>query len=303
MGLSERVAQRQTAITPGGVIGMSDVKPILVPLDGSSAAERAMPVAAAIARATNSTLRIFHAMELEPAPTVAEFDRARDLFVSYARGVTSRSCVPAMQHQPEVDIRIGSPTSTILEGALESSMVVIASHGRGGFSAAMIGSVADKVVRGAQVPVLVVPALRYAAPLEGAPILIAVDGSEASELALIRGRRLAAALHSPVTLVRAFSVPPPVGAEFAYYPMDLLDTMQKSADEYLQKTAVKGEATHLAQGQPAQVIIEAAERLDAGLVVMASTGKGRTTRLTLGSVTDRVLHSLRRPLLIIPADD
>ena len=282
---------------------MPDPKPILVPLDGSSAAERALPVAAAVARATNAPLRIFHAVDVDPSLTVAEFDRAKALFTSYAQRVASRSCIPAMHHAPEVDIRVGSAASAILESALESSMVVIASHGRGGFSAAMIGSVADKVVRGAPVPVLVVPALRYAAPLEGAPVLIAVDGSEASELALIRGRRLATAFHSPVTLVRAFSVPPPVGAEFAYYPLDLLDTMQKGADEYLEKTAVTGEATHIAHGQPSQVIIEAAERLDAGLVVMASTGKGRTTRLTLGSVTDRVLHSLRRPLLIIPVDD
>ena len=280
---------------------MSDPKPILVPLDGSSAAERAVPVAAAIARATKSPLRMFHSIEIQPS--VAEFDRARELFGAYARTLVSRSCIPPMQHEAEVMIRVGAAAPTIIEAALESSMVVIASHGRGGFSAAVIGSVADKVVRGAPVPVLVVPALRYAAPMEGAPVLISVDGSEASELALIRGRRIAAALNSPVTLVRAYNVPPPVGAEFAYYPMDLLETMQQGADEYLQKTALKGEATHLAQGQPAQVIIEAAEKLDAGLVVMASTGKGRATRLTLGSVTDRVLHSLRRPLLIIPADD
>lgn len=282
---------------------MFDPKPILVPLDGSSAAERAVPVAAAIARATKAPMRLFHAIEQETAPTVAEFDRARELFESYARGVASRGGVPSMEHEPEVQVRVGRPAVVLAEAAMESAMVVIASHGRGGFSATVIGSVTDKIVRSAQVPILVVPALRDAAPLEGAPVLIAVDGSEASELALIRGRRLAAALHSPVTLVRAYNVPPPVGAEFAYYPMDLIETMEKGADEYLQKTAIKGEATHLAQGQPTQVIIEAAERLDAGLVVMASTGKGRTTRLTLGSVTDRVLHALRRPMLVIPADD
>ena len=86
---------------------MSDPKPVLVPLDGSSAAERAVPVAAAIARATKAPVRLFHAIEQETAPTVAEFDRARELFETYARGVASRRGVPSMEHEPEVQVRVG----------------------------------------------------------------------------------------------------------------------------------------------------------------------------------------------------
>jgi nucleotide-binding universal stress UspA family protein len=61
-----------------------------------------------------------------------------------------------------------------------------------------------------------------------------------------------------------------------------------------------GEETVVAQGSPAAVIVEAAERLDAGLVAMASSGKGLASRLALGSVTERVMHTLRRSLLVLP---
>ncbi len=282
---------------------MTASKPILVPLDGSSTAERAVPVAATIGRITGSPLTFFHAISESDAENAETFDRAREMFDSYAHGLAKRCGVSEAAGPSVVEIRQGSAAKLVLAASANSAMIVIASHGRSGFQAAVIGSVADKVVRGATVPVLVVPGATEAVTLEGAPVLIAVDGSEASAEALRQGRDLATALKSPVTLVRAFNVPPPVGVEFAYYPMDLMETMQQGAEDYLKQTALPGEGTYLAQGQPWQVIIEAAEKNNAGLVVMASTGKGLASRLTLGSATDRVLHALHRPLLIVPIAD
>ena len=279
---------------------MSGTKSILVPLDGSATAERAVPVAAAVGRATGSPLTFFHAIGESVAEDAGEFERARKMFDDYARRLASRCGVSEANGPSTIEIRQGSAAKLILDAAASSQMIVIASHGRGGFHAAIIGSVADKVVRGATLPVLVVPGTEEESPFEGAPVLIAVDGSDASESALTEGRALAAALKSPVTLVRAYNVPPPVGVEFSYYPVDLMETMQQGAEEYLQKVALPGEGTYLAQGQPWQVIIEAAKSNQAGLVVMASAGKGLASRLTLGSQTDRVLHSLHRPLLIVP---
>ncbi|MCA9854405.1 MAG: universal stress protein, partial [Dehalococcoidia bacterium] len=46
-----------------------------------------------------------------------------------------------------------------------------------------------------------------------------------------------------------------------------------------------------------------AAQVDSGLVVMASSGKGLAERIALGSTTGRVMHSLHRPLLIIPTGD
>jgi nucleotide-binding universal stress UspA family protein len=55
----------------------------------------------------------------------------------------------------------------------------------------------------------------------------------------------------------------------------------------------------LVEGDPAEVIVR--RSTDFHLVVMGSHGKGLFQRLTLGSVTESVLHKIARPLLIVPA--
>ena len=58
-----------------------------------------------------------------------------------------------------------------------------------------------------------------------------------------------------------------------------------------------------AQAAPAAAIEEAANKYDAGLIVLSSSGKGLARRIALGSTTDRVMHSVQRPLLIVPIRD
>ncbi len=94
-----------------------------------------------------------------------------------------------------------------------------------------------------------------------------------------------------------------MGIEFAYYPADLLTTMRAAAQEYLAGIAQAGERTALIQGSPAGAIEQAATDANAGLVVMTSHGKGLAARLALGSTTDRVLHAMHRPLLIVPTSE
>jgi nucleotide-binding universal stress UspA family protein len=136
--------------------------------------------------------------------------------------------------------------------------------------------------------------------LDKRPILVALDGSPEAERGLEAARDLAKRAGAKIVLVRAFSIPPPVGIEFAYYPPDLLTTMQTAAQEYVAGAAQPGERTVLIQGSPAGAIEQAATDVNAGLVVMTSHGKGLAARLALGSTTDRVLHTVHRPMLIVP---
>lgn len=273
--------------------------PILVPLDGSKVAENAVPVAVRLSRVLARPVRYLHV--LEQSDTVIapqDADRARSAFVPYALHLGEKAGIdPAAQ---SADIGWGPPAPTILAASEGASLIVIASHGRGGFHSMFIGSVADKVVRGAEVPVLVVPGVESPVSIDSGPVLVAVDGSTEGELGLHAAREFAGALNNELVLVRAYSVPPPVGAEFAYYPPDVLESVQQGAEEYLAQTARPGERTVLAQGQAAQVIEETAAATGAGLIVMTSRGKGLAARIALGSTTDRVMHAVERPLLIVP---
>lgn len=273
--------------------------PILVPLDGSETAERALPLAAAFATAYSAPLVLLHAVgDAEGVSKESEVAQASDLFATYAREAAGRA--GAEVGEGAIQTVHGKAADVILDASKEARMVAIGTHGRGGFHATFIGSVADKVIRGARVPLLVVPGEEGGAKLAAGPVMVALDGSEDSERALPEARNAARLIGRDVVLMRSFSLIPSVSVDITYYPPTYLTDLEDAARAYLHSLAEPGEKVQLMNGLPAEAIVAAAERLDAALIVMASAGKGLAKRLALGSTTDRVVHTVRRPLLIIP---
>lgn len=271
-------------------------RPIVVPLDGSKNAETAIPAAAALARIYGAPIQFVHALD-EEVEREPHNERAREVFAAYMDGLVKISGLA--DHPHTFDVVRGSAARAVLDYSAHARMIVLASHGRGGLHASFVGSVADKIVRGATVPVLVVP-LGSKARLEADPIVVALDGSEIAEVGLELARELAGHLGAKVVLVRAYSFPPPAGIEFVAYPVDLTTSLREAAEAYLTQTAKPGEQALCQLAPPVQAIIEAADHVNAGLVVMTAHGKGAAQRIALGSNTDRAMHSLRRPLLIVP---
>lgn len=267
--------------------------PILVPLDGSKLAENAMPVAVQLASALERPLRVVHVAE---SVSGAEYERARELFASYAASLAHRAggaVAPA-----DTLVLRGRPAHSILEAARDASVVVLSTHGRSGFRATFIGSVADKVMRGSPVPVLAIPGIERHGPLGAGPVLIALDGAEHGGPALEVGRAFAAALGRKRVLIRAYTSLVPMTAEFAYLPPEIEPALAGAARAYLEGVAQPGEEIVVVHGEPAPAIVAAAGEIDASLVVLASSGKSLPARVALGSTTDRVLHSIARPLLV-----
>jgi nucleotide-binding universal stress UspA family protein len=274
---------------------MAENGPILIPLDGSSLAEHALVDGAWLRRVTGLPVRLIHVMEHDGTPE--ERQHAAEKFREYATAQAEKHGLGEVT----CDVVVGPPAKEILQAAETASYIVIATHGRGGFKAMVLGSVADKVIRGSKVPVLAEPGTEAPEPPgNGRPILVALDGSEDAEKGLALARELAAKAELPLVLLRAYSVPPPAGIEFSYYPADLSATLEAAAREYLQATAKTGERTVLVQGDAATAILEVAEQEKASLIVMTSTGKGLLKRLALGSTTDRVVHRTHRPVLVVP---
>jgi nucleotide-binding universal stress UspA family protein len=272
--------------------------PVIVPLDGSVDAENAIGAAKTLAAYFGAPLVFIHVVDPDDVPTGTDFAQAREVFGNHITEMTAREGIAnATAHTAE-----GKPAPTILRYAREhqASAIVIASHGRGGFQAAFVGSVADKVARGGECPVLIVPAVKESAI--HSPVLIAVDGSAGADAALATGRAVARHLAAEVAIVSAYRMPPPVGVEFSYYSPTMVDSFREATEKYLQDTCQGDEKGYAAQGSPAMVIVETANQLDAGLVVMASTGKGLAERLAFGSTTERVMHGLHRPLLIVRSE-
>ncbi len=270
--------------------------PILVPLDGSKHAEVALPTALVLARAFGVPLRILHVIDPEAIEQPVELDHARELFRDFVTGLLREQGKDIAVNTTVVG---GPPARTILDFAAAARMVVLASHGRGGFRASVIGSVADKVVRGATVPTLVVP---LEGPAVGSgPIVVGLDGSEVAEEGLTLARELADALKLKMAIVRAYSVPPPAGIEFVAYPIDLTTSLKEAAEDYVAAMASPDEESYTMLASPVDALAEVAKKVGAGLVVLTSHGKGFAQRIALGSTTDRAMHALHRPLLVVPA--
>ena len=274
---------------------MADSKPILVPLDGSKTAEYVLPAAAWYSRTAGAPLKFIHVLDPDTKPEARA--GAAATFQKYASDLASRHGLGEV----DCEVLVGPAADQVLSASVTASAIALASHGRGGFRATVFGSVADKIVRGSAVPVLIEPGTDKPIP-PGAPrpILVGLDGSEEAERGLAVARELAKKDSLKVIILRSFSMPPPVGIEFAAYPADLFSSLEQAAQEYLNQVAKPGEQTVLMQGDATSAILEAVENVDAGLIVLTSTGKGLTKRIALGSTTDRVIHGTARAVLVLP---
>ncbi len=278
---------------------MFESGPIVLPLDGSTRAEAALPVALALARLYEAPIRFVHVLDEDlllesPRP----WGDACAAFAAYVDGLLKT--VDAGGTVREVEVHPGPTARTILDAALGARLIVIASRGRGGFRG-VLGSVADRVVRGSSVPVLIIPA-EGNAPLANGTIVVGLDGSTIAEAGLEAAREIGAKLGARLALVRAYSLPAG-GSEFTTYSVDLVTLIEEAAQAYLNQTAKAGELTYCLLSPAVDAIDRVARQENAVLVVMASHGKGFARRITLGSQTDRAMHSLRRPLLVIPVAD
>jgi nucleotide-binding universal stress UspA family protein len=273
---------------------------IVVPLDGSDLAETALPLAVGLARLFAAPIRFIHILDEDiPLETPSQLTDASATFGEYVDGLMKKQDAGDLPR--EVHVKKGPAARSILDAASDARMIVLASRGRGGLRG-VLGSIADRVVRGATVPVLVVPTEGHA-PLAGGTIVVGLDGSTVAEKGLQAARDMGKKLGGRVVLVRAYSLPPMATTEFVAPPVDLITPLQEGAEAYLLEAAKPDEHSYALFGTAVDAIDRVSRQENAVLVVMTSHGKGFARRITLGSQTDRAMHTLHRPLLVVPIDD
>lgn len=150
---------------PGGrPADVSTVEHILVALDGSDMAEKALPAAADLARASGADLTLLHVVSstatmgprlfpIMPDDVVTAMEKADAYLDEVAERLRDQGL--------EVDVQVAEhevPSHAIVEVArrLGADLIAMATHGYGGLRRALLGSVADKVLRSSPLPVLLV---------------------------------------------------------------------------------------------------------------------------------------------------
>lgn len=282
---------------------------VLVPLDGSEVAEAALPYAEAIARATGSTLRLFAVAETEQGWPLAASDALREAQIANQRRALDEYlhdlCPPLEGRGVAASVLLaqGEPVEQILAAATdpEVAMVVMATHGRGGVERWYLGSVADKVMRLVERPILLVTPARAGeerGAVRLARIAVPLDGSPLAEAALPAAADLAAATGAAVTLVRVQPWLVAATMPYPYVPeMGELETQIEEADRaYLATARARlrpGIAVDLVllRGTPSGELLAFFETNRPDLVVMTTHGRGGLKRLVLGSTADRLVRA------------
>ncbi|MDP2673681.1 MAG: universal stress protein [Dehalococcoidia bacterium] len=290
---------------------------ILVPLDGSPLSETAIPYAKALAVGTGCELSLLSVWEVLPEEleTVGEAHAhvLRDQGMRYFRTYLTNIAAALEDCFPSCEVRAGHPAFEIMLAAaeLDADFVVMASHGRRGATERRRGSVADKVLRGSTVPVLVIgPAILQnppSGPVGVRSLVLPLDGSRESESAVGVAVEIARAMGAQITLLRV--VPPIVsGVEIGIpeaYPPELDRRMVKSARSYLKqfRTAHSDVITSavVERGPAAKAIVEFLNQIRPDLMVMASRSRYSTGRWTLGSVADDVIEGPVPVVIVHPA--
>jgi nucleotide-binding universal stress UspA family protein len=310
------------------------MKTILVPLDGSALAERAIPYAAMCAQLLDAKIHLLRVINdirpNVPDPSSLALGLPASEFRSQATVVgnveewetASHAALHYLQSQANllqhlgievtIEVQSGNAADYILEVAHQfiDAMIVIATHGYSGFRRLALGSVTDKVVQHTNVPIFIVPgnnALAHDAP-RLKRIMLPIDGSPLSKAVLPLACDLAKAAQAQLLLFQSVS---PVTAVYSGLdlPSDIQDALHNTATKDLRTTAdalritadVKV-ATAVALGDAAEQIVNTASQNQVDLVLMATHGYGGLKRFALGSVADKVLKAASAPLLLVRAN-
>jgi nucleotide-binding universal stress UspA family protein len=135
---------------------------LLVPLDGSDLAERALPHAKLLAKQFGGRIHLLRVITPSAAlteiePVAVDIERAQ---ITEAEEYLERvsSALAGESFDVEANIAVGTPADTIIQYAVEHHirLIVMYTHGRSGLSRWVYGSVADRVLQGARCPVLLV---------------------------------------------------------------------------------------------------------------------------------------------------
>jgi nucleotide-binding universal stress UspA family protein len=258
---------------------------VIVPLDGSEQAERALGPAVQLADRMEASLLL---MSASPDPhAVKEVEEYLD----------DRVCRLEREARPMLVLDRAAPAAILVAANEPGALVCMTTHGRGGVLRAALGSVAEAVVRGAAGPVVLVgPHCRPDWELPDVPELIAgFDSSECARAGVRAAGDLALALGGRVRVLEVAPRPDLVGK--SYFTLDDIDGLDEAVGE-LRATGVHADYEIIEGIDEADSLLDAAVRSGASLVSLGTHGRQGIARIVLGSVTTRIVHSASVPVMV-----
>lgn len=281
---------------------------IVVAVDGSAASTAAVTWATGEAVMENIPLTVVHAVVTPTAtwPPVAYPEAlATKLEVEGKRLVLDAIKVAqeAMPADRKVTVNrellYSAPGLALIKMSDEAEMIVVGSAGRGFLVRSVLGSVSSNLVRHARCPVAIIRDEDLSG-LQQLPVLVGIDGSEASERATAIAFEQAYRRGVDVLALHAWSdvVVDPTGLDWDSVQAEAERGFAENLAPWAERYPKVGIQRIIVCDRPARQLIEKSD--SAQLVVVGTNGRGGLTGM-LGSVSHAVVNSVRKPVIVAPA--
>lgn len=291
---------------------------ILVALDGSPTSDAALAEAIRLAKEQASSLRLVHVVDQRPAylgaETVEQVDEYEHALCRAGEAVLAEALAAVRREGLAAEVRL-LRIETIEQHAADevvaeakrwpADLVVIGTHGRGGVEHMLLGSVAEKVLRKAPCPVLIVPPAAEAGDAEFSRILCPVDGSAVSAEAVAFALSLARETDGRLILLSVVE-PVPVSGEFGALDADEYRQLGETHARTILTEAVPANVREwcrvderIALGKASERILDTARTERADVIVMGVRGRGAIDLLAFGSTTNEVVRRATCPVLAV----
>jgi nucleotide-binding universal stress UspA family protein len=298
---------------------------LLIPLDGSKTSETVLPYARFLAGRLKLPVELLQVVDVAEIGRRISPDKAE-----FLNEILANVLRRAADYLNEAARTLGdvNVTCTVEKGAAAAEFIIekaaqdpgtlinMATHGYSGFKRWLLGSVAEKVLRGARNPLFLVRATEQVKRDEEATlriVIVPLDGSALAEKVLAPVAELAKRMKLEVILFRAYTLPASAlaaDAEAYYLVSDekLIAALHEEAAAYLEKKAQAmkemgvEKVSCLAQyGFAADQIISLGRKTPDNLIAMCTHGQSGVKRWVLGSVTETVVRHSGDPVLVIRA--
>jgi nucleotide-binding universal stress UspA family protein len=294
---------------------------ILLPLDGSELSEMSLPYGEELAGKLGSEIVLYHVNERAPAAQEHMYQLYLEKLADIVRHDLSSKMPKGKELKVTTKVETGEPKANICNfvDSNKIDLIVMSAVSVSGLKVGkMLGSVTDHVCQLVPIPVMLIRPQTVKTTTQTRPlfnnILVPLDGSDLSKLALPVGEDLAQALKMKISLfrmsnmVRFYDDGTGSGA-YAY-----IDYAKLNDDEKARVTARMAELAKEVKSRGLEVntivissydaaseIIEACKKNNIDLVVMSTHGQSGLGRFVFGSVAEKVLRHGETPLLLVHA--